>query len=75
MQRFKSARQAQRFLSAYAFIHEHSHPRRHRTTAATYRFARATAFRVWREETYAETLQPDLAASHPEPNLDRKRWR
>jgi putative transposase len=29
MQRFKSARQAQRFLSAHAFIHGHFHPQRH----------------------------------------------
>ncbi len=54
-QRFKSARQAQRFLSAHAFIHGHFHPRRHRTTAATYRSARAIAFRVWQEETYAQS--------------------
>ena len=33
MQRFKSARQAQRFLSAHAFIHGHFHPQRHLTTA------------------------------------------
>ena len=55
MQRFKSARQAQRFLSAHAFIHGHFHPRRHRTTAATYRSARAIAFRVWKEETCARS--------------------
>ena len=55
MQRFKSARQAQRFLSAHAFIHGHFHPRHHRTTAATYRSARAIAFRVWQEETYAQS--------------------
>ena len=54
MQRFKSARQAQRFLSAHAFIYGHFHPRRHRTTARTYRSARATAFRVWKEETCAQ---------------------
>jgi putative transposase len=51
MQQFKSARQAQRFLSAHAFIHGHFHPRRHRTTARTYRSARSTAFRIWSEET------------------------
>lgn len=32
MQRFESARQAQRFLSAHAFIYGHFRPRRHRTT-------------------------------------------
>jgi putative transposase len=53
MQRFKSARQAQRFLSAHAFIYGHFRPRRHRTTARNYRAVRATAFNVWKEETYA----------------------
>ena len=53
MQRFKSARQAQRFLPAHAFIYGHFHPRRHRTTATIYRSARAIAFRVWKEETCA----------------------
>src|SRR6516162_4332983 len=33
MQRFKSARQAQRFLSAHSFIYGHFRPRRHRMTA------------------------------------------
>jgi len=54
MQRFKSARQAQRFLSAHAFIYGRFRPRRHRTTASSYRVARATAFRVWKEETCAQ---------------------
>jgi len=56
MQRFKSARQAQRFLSAHAFIHGHFHPRRHRTTARAYRSVRAVAFRVWQEETCAQSV-------------------
>ena len=55
MQRFKSARQAQRFLSAHALIYGHFRPRRHRTTARNYRVARATAFGVWKEETCAQT--------------------
>ena len=55
MQRFKSARQAQRFLSAHAFIYDHSHPRRHRIRARNYRAARATAFNIWNEETCART--------------------
>jgi putative transposase len=53
MQRFKSTRQAQHFLSAHAFIYGHFRPRRHRTTARTYRAARAKAFKVWNEETCA----------------------
>ena len=47
MQRFKSARQAQRFLSAHAFISGHFRPRRHLMTAAQSRDARIKAFRVW----------------------------
>ena len=54
MQRFKSPPQAQGFLSAHAFIYGHFRPRRHRMTAASYRSSRATAFRVWREETCAQ---------------------
>ena len=51
MQRFKSPGQAQRFLSAHAFIHGHFRPRRHLLAAAQYRRARAEAFRIWRRET------------------------
>jgi hypothetical protein len=45
MQRFKSPRQAQRFLSAHAFIYGHFRPRRHLTTAGRYRAVRSAAFR------------------------------
>jgi putative transposase len=55
MQRFKSARQAQHFLFAHAFIYGHFHPRRHRITARSYRAGRNTAFKVWNEETCART--------------------
>ena len=44
MQRFKSPRQAQRFLSARSFIYGHFRLRRHRTTARKYRSARTMAF-------------------------------
>ena len=54
MQRFKSARHAQRFLSAHAFIYGHFRARRHRMTAKAYRQARAQAFKVWNEETCAQ---------------------
>ncbi len=54
MQRFKSPEQAQRFLSAHAFIYGHFRPRRHLMTAARYRRARAEAFRTWRQETCAQ---------------------
>ena len=51
MQRFKSSAQAQRFLSAHSIIYGHFRPRRHLMTAARYRRDRATAFRIWRQET------------------------
>jgi putative transposase len=54
MQRFKSPEQAQRFLSAHAFIYGHFRPRRHLMTAAQYRCARAKACRIWWQETCAQ---------------------
>ena len=49
MQRFKSARHAQRFLSAHSRIYNHFQLHRHRLTANDHRAARATAFQIWRE--------------------------
>ena len=54
MQRFKSSRQAQDFLSAHAFIYDHFHPRRHRLAASAYRAIRSDEFRIWHEETCAQ---------------------
>jgi len=51
MQRFKSARHVQRFLSTHSRIHSHFQLRRHRLTADQHRTARDIAFRVWREIT------------------------
>jgi putative transposase len=51
MKRFKSARQAQRFLSAHDQVNNLFHLRRHRLLAARYRAARAQAFRTWAEIT------------------------
>jgi putative transposase len=51
MQRFKSPGQAQHFLSAHAFIHDHFHPRQHRLTATTYRAIRTEAFNAWHQGT------------------------
>ena len=48
MQRFKSAGQAQRFLSAHSMIYGHFRPRRHLMTAGEYRRARTKALRIWR---------------------------
>ncbi len=49
MQRFKSARHAQRFLSAFGPIREHFCPRRQRLKAADYRGERALRCQVWNE--------------------------
>jgi multidrug efflux pump subunit AcrA (membrane-fusion protein) len=55
MQRFKSMRQAQCFLTAHAFISGHFRPRRHLMTATRYRAARATSFETWTQETCARS--------------------
>src|SRR5919108_109491 len=51
MKRFKSPRQAQRFLSVHAPINNLFHLRRDHVTADQYRAARAHAFEVWAEIT------------------------
>src|SRR3954463_12115077 len=49
MKRFKSARQAQRFLSAHDQINNLFLLPRHRMPATNYRAARAQAFEAWHE--------------------------
>ena len=49
MQRVKSARHAQRFLSNHSRIHNHFQRRRHRLSAREYRRTRDAAFRTWRD--------------------------
>lgn len=51
MGRFKSPRQAQRFLAAHDQINVIFRPRRYRLTAKSYRHARADAFRLWQDYT------------------------
>ena len=51
MKRFKSAGQAQRFLSAHDGINNLFHLRRHRLPAHRYRAARIQAFQTWAEVT------------------------
>lgn len=51
MQRFKSARHAQRFLSTHSRIHNLFQLRRHRLTATEYRTVRDAAFATWRDVT------------------------
>ncbi|KAA0593133.1 putative transposase [Azospirillum lipoferum] len=51
MKRFKSSRQAQRFLSIHSRIHTHFQLRRHLISASEYRTARNCALAAWREVT------------------------
>jgi putative transposase len=51
MKRFKSAGQAQRFLSAHDQINNLFHLRRDHVTATEYRATRAQAFAIWAEIT------------------------
>ena len=51
MKRFKSPRQAQRFLSAHDQINNLFHLRRDHISATEYRTARARAFASWAEIT------------------------
>ena len=51
MKRFKSARQAQRFLSAHDQINNLFHLRRDHVPASEYRAARTRAFQTWAEVT------------------------
>ena len=55
MRRFKSAGQAQRFLSAFSMISSHFRPRRHLLTAQNYRTEMQVRFNVWREVTAIQT--------------------
>jgi putative transposase len=54
MQRFKTSRHAQDFLSAHAFIYGHFRPLRHQLAAPDYHDIRSQAFNVWRQETSAQ---------------------
>ncbi|QPZ93435.1 IS6 family transposase [Thioclava electrotropha] len=54
MGRFKSLRQAQRFLSAHDQINTIFKPRRYRLSAISYRHARADAFGLW--EDFADEM-------------------
>jgi putative transposase len=53
VQRFKSAKQAQRFLSTHAFIYSHFRPLRHLMSADQHRRARTKASEIWQQETCA----------------------
>jgi putative transposase len=51
MRRFKSPKQAQRFLSAFGLIAGHFQPRRHRLRVGEYRAILQTRFQTWNEVT------------------------
>ena len=54
MRRFKSSRQAQRFLSAYGPINNLFYLHHHRISAARYRVARRDAFNTWSQVRCAQ---------------------
>jgi putative transposase len=51
MRRFKSAKQAQRFLSAFGPISGHFQPRRHCMSAQDYHVTLQNRFQAWNEVT------------------------
>ena len=53
MRRFKSARQAQRFLSAHGIIHNLFRVGRHRLRSSNHRLLRCRSFSIWRAATAA----------------------
>ena len=55
MNRFKSLRHAQRFLSAFSDICAHFRPRRHLLSATEWRTEIADRFAVWRQVTAPDT--------------------
>ncbi|GHO60531.1 hypothetical protein KSB_90060 [Ktedonobacter robiniae] len=55
MRRFKSAKHAQRFLSAFGIISGHFQPRRHCLRAGEYRAILQTRFQTWNEVTETKT--------------------
>ena len=56
MRRFKSPRQAQRFLSVHAHVGNLFRIRHRHTTAADYRVTRRQAFDTWKEATCARRV-------------------
>lgn len=57
MGRFKSPRQAQRFLSDHDQINTIIGPRRYNLNAISYRYARIDAFPLWRD--YTDEMMPE----------------
>jgi len=45
----------QRFLPAHSMIYGHFRPRRHLMTGGEHRRARTKTFRIWQQETRAQT--------------------
>jgi putative transposase len=56
MRRFKSAKQAQRFLSAFGPLSQHFQPRRHRLSAKEYRTILQGRFLEWKEVTAGKLI-------------------
>ncbi len=65
MRRFTSAKQAQRFLSAFGPIAGHFQPRRHRLHAGEYRDLLQRRFKIWNEGAKAK----HVAETRPRSSL------
>ena len=58
MQRFKSSKHAQRFLSTHARIHNHFQLRRHLYSAEQHRQNRQAAFQAWNDVVRLQEASP-----------------
>jgi putative transposase len=70
MRRFTSAKQAQRFLSAFGPISGHFQPRRHRLSAEEYRAMLQSRFQMWNEVTeIMQVVSPPFFPNHTQSHL------
>jgi putative transposase len=65
MQRFKSARSAQRFLSMHAAVHNTFNLQRHLVSRSTLRIFRAEATNQWRDAVAAASARVRRRARFP----------
>lgn len=72
MGRFKSQRQAQRFLSAHDQINAIFRPRRYNLTSISYRCARADAFSLWAE--YTAEMKASFVNAHVKLKQSQTTW-
>jgi len=76
MKQFKSAGQAQRFLSAHDQINNFFHLRRDHVTAAVHRASRTQKFKIWDENLQCElainsqSIADEVNLADPMPQVD-----